>query len=367
MKQFNTIKALVCFCLFLNYNANAQINTPNASPKASTSQTIGISEVTINYSRPSVNERAIWGNLVPYGMNNLGFGTSTAAPWRAGANENTTITFSHDAKMEGKSISAGTYGFHIEVKPDNKATIILSHDADAWGSFFYDQSKDALRVDISTIEVPHHELLTYAFNEVSGNSATATLAWGTKGFPFSISFDVTNIVLNDWRQKAKGQSGFQRQNWEQIANFSLNNGGDLNEALGWIDSAISGQFFSQKTFNNLQIKAQILSKLGKIDEATSVMDEALPLATIFQVHQYGRTLITNGQLDKAFEVFFLNAENNKDQWPVHYGMARVYYAKGDFKAALEHLRKALENAPNEASKARVQANIEKLENNVDIN
>ncbi|WP_323789617.1 DUF2911 domain-containing protein [Psychroserpens sp.] len=367
MKQFNSIKLLVCICLFVGVHTNAQINTPNASPKAKVSQRIGISDVTIKYSRPSVNDRPVWGNLVPYGMNNLGFGTSTAAPWRAGADENTTITFSHDAKVEGKEIKAGTYGLHIEVKPNDKATLILSHDANAWGSFFYDQSKDALRAEITTTTVPHHELLTFEFNEVTSNSAIATLAWEKKGFPLNVSFDVTPIVLNDWRAKAKGQAGFQRQNWEQAANFALNNGGNLTEALGWIDSAIAGQFFSQKTFNNLQIKAQILDKLGKTNEATAVMDEALPLATIFQVHQYGRTLITKGQLDKALEVFSMNAEKNKDTWPVHYGLARAYSAKGEYKVALKHLRKALVNAPNEASKGRVQANIDKLEKNEDIN
>lgn len=367
MKQFHTIQLMVCLCLFLGFNTNAQINTPNGSQKATVSQRVGISDITITYARPSVNGRTIWGNLVPYGMNNLGFGTSTAAPWRAGANENTTITFSHDAKVEGKPIKAGTYGLHIEVKEDNKATLIISQDADAWGSFFYDQSKDVLRAEITTVDVPHHELLTYEFNEVLATSAIATLAWEKKGFPFSISFDVTNIVLEDWRQKAKGQPGFQRQNWEQAANFAFNNGGDLNEALGWIDSAIAGQFFSQKTFNNLQIKAQILSKMGKADEASVVMDEALSMATIFQVHQYGRTLIAAGELDKAFEVFSMNAEKNKDQWPVHYGMARAYSAKGDFKSALNHLKIALDNAPNEASKGRVQANIDKLEKNEDIN
>ncbi|WP_033960453.1 DUF2911 domain-containing protein [Psychroserpens jangbogonensis] len=367
MKQFNTIQLLVCLCLFVGFQTNAQINTPSVSQKAKVSQRVGVSNITIKYSRPSVNGRDVWGSLVPYGMNNLGFGTSTAAPWRAGADENTTITFSHDAKVEGKPIKAGTYGLHIEVKQDNKATLILSYDTDSWGSFFYEQSKDALRADIITTTVPHHELLTYEFNEVLANSATATLAWEKKGFPFTVSFDVTNIVLDDWRQKAKGQPGFQRQNWEQAANFALNNGGDLNEALGWIDNAVAGQFFSQKTFNNLQIKAQILNKLGKADEATAAMDEALQLATIFQVHQYGRTLITNGEADRAFEVFSLNVEKNKDQWPVHYGMARAYSAKGDYKAALKHLRKSLENAPNDASKDRVQANIDKLEKNEDIN
>nr|WP_321234090.1 DUF2911 domain-containing protein [uncultured Psychroserpens sp.] len=367
MKKKTITTLFMCLMLSVSFGTFAQLNAPRGSQQATISQRVGVSDVSITYSRPSVNEREIWGKLVPYGMNNLGFGTSTAAPWRAGANENTTITLSHDAKIEGKSINAGTYGLHFEVKADNTATLILSKDADAWGSFFYDQSKDALRADIATTSVPHHELLTFAFNDVQANSATATLAWGKKAFPFAISFDVTNVVLDDWRQKSKGQAGFQRQNWEQAANFALNNGGDLNEAMGWIDSAIAGQFFSQKTFNNLQIKAQILNKLGKEDEALGIMDEALTMGTIFQVHQYGRTLITNGKIDKAFEVFSMNAEKNKDQWPVHYGMARAYSAKGDFKAALKHLDKALVNAPNEASKGRVQANIDKLKKGEDIN
>nr|WP_321244565.1 DUF2911 domain-containing protein [uncultured Psychroserpens sp.] len=367
MKKKTITTLFLCLMLSISFSAIAQLNAPRASQQATVSQRVGVSDVSITYSRPSVNDREIWGKLVPYGMNNLGFGTSTAAPWRAGANENTTITFSHDAKLEGQSIKAGTYGLHFEVKADNASTLILSKDVDAWGSYFYDKSNDALRVDIKTTSVPHHELLTYAFNDVQANSTTATLAWEEKAFPFTVSFEVTKIVLDDFRTKAKGQVGFQRQNWEQAASFALNNGGDLNEALSWIDSAIAGQFFSQKTFNNLQIKAQILNKLEKEEEAAAVMDEALPMATVLQVHQYGRTLIANKKIDKALEVLSMNAEKNKGVWPTHYGLARGYSAKGDFKTAIKHMRKALVNAPNEASKGRVQANIDKLEKSEDIN
>jgi len=265
--KIKTIGKLLLFtALLISVDAFAQLNTPRGSQQATVSQRVGVSDVSITYSRPSVKGREVWGKLVPYGMNNLGFGTSKAAPWRAGANENTTITFSHDAKVEGKPIKAGTYGLHLEVKADLTATLILSKDADAWGSYFYDKNNDALRADIKAKDVPHHELLTYVFDDVQTNSATASLAWEKKAFPFNVSFDVTEIVLNDWRQKSKGQDGFQRQNWEQAANFALANGGDANEALGWIDKAIDGQFFSQKTFNNLAIKAQLLNKLGKIEE-----------------------------------------------------------------------------------------------------
>ncbi|WP_139002529.1 DUF2911 domain-containing protein [Hyunsoonleella aestuarii] len=360
-------KLFMCFLLLATSNAFPQLNTPRGSQQATISQRIGITDVMIKYSRPSVNDREVWGQLVPYGMNNLGFGTATESPWRAGADENTIIKFTDDVTIEGKALKAGKYGFHIIVNENDTATLIFSKNYKAWGSYFYEPSNDALRVDIATQEIPHTELLTYSFDYVDANSAIASLKWEKKQFPFKIEVDVPKIVLANIRQDFTGQNGFQRQNWEQAANYALNNGGDLEEALGWINGAISGQFFSQKTFNNLQIRSQILSKLGKEDEASKAMDEALGLATIFQVHQYGRTLIGQGKKDKALEVFEMNAKKNKDIWPVHYGLARGYSAQGNYKKALLHLKLALNNAPNDASKDRVQANIEKLEKGEDIN
>ena len=345
MKQFNTIQLLLCLSLFVGFNSTAQITTPNVSQKATVSQRVGISDITINYSRPGVNNREIWGKLVPYGMNNLGFGTATAAPWRAGADENTTITFSHDAKVEGKSIKAGTYGLHMEVKPDNKATLILSHDIDAWGSFFYDKSKDALRADITTITVPHHELLTYEFNEVTANSATATLAWDKKGFPFTISFDVTDIVLSDFRDKTRGRTGFTRQNWEQAAAYAMNNGGDLNEALTWINNAISGQFYSQKNFNNLAIKAQILNKLGQKDEFATIMDEASGMANANQLNVLGYQMLGLKDYDRALGYFKQAAKMDPDNPNVYDSLGEAYKTMGNKKEAIKQFKKSLSMNP----------------------
>jgi hypothetical protein len=127
MKRINTIAVLLC--ILFSFNVTAQLKTPNGSQKAKVSQRVGITDITIKYSRPSVNGREIWGKLVPFGYNNLGFGTATEAPWRAGADENTTITFSHDVKVEGKPVKAGTYGFHVALSAEGKATIILSNDS----------------------------------------------------------------------------------------------------------------------------------------------------------------------------------------------------------------------------------------------
>ena len=366
-KIYLHLVSMFAFILLSTFSLEAQITTPRGSQATTVSQTVGTSTIDITYSRPSVNNREIWGKLVPYGLNNLGFGTSKAAPWRAGANENTTITFSHDVKVEGKPIKAGTYGLHIEVKENNSATLLLSNNATSWGSFFYDPAEDALQADITTTTVPHTEMLTFSFPTVTATTATATLAWEKKAFPFTIEVPVTEIVLSDIRNGMRDQPGFNRLTYEQAAGFVLNNGGDLEEALGWINSAIAGQFFSQKNFNNLQLKAGILNKMGNATEAMTTLAEAQELGTVLEVHQLGRQLITMGMKDKAVEVFEYNAKKNKGTWPVHYGLARGYSAKGDFKNAIKHLEKAHVNAPNPASKQRVAANIEKLKNGEDIN
>ena len=354
---------LMFFCI----QGIAQLDLPRGSQKAKVSQQIGISDISISYSRPAVKDREVWGKLVPYGMNNLGFGTAKESPWRAGANENTVIKFTDDVKIEGQTLSAGKYGLHMIIYEDNKATVIFSKNYEAWGSYFYEPSEDVLRVDVITKEIPHTEELTYQFTQVKANSAIASLNWGKKEIPFKIEVDVTNIVLADIRHKLQNSPGFNRQTWEQAANYSLNNGGDLDEALGWIDATLAGMFFSQKNFNNLSIKAKILTKQGKKAEADAVMDEALGLATIFEVHGYGRQLIAQGEKEKALEVFKMNAKKNKGQWPVDYGLARAYSAMGDNKSALKHLKIAAKRAPDQQNKDAIAANMTKLENGEGIN
>lgn len=346
----------MCLILTVSFSAFAQLNLPRASQEATVSQRIGITDVTINYSRPSVNGREIWGKLVPYGLNNLGFGTSTAAPWRAGANENTTITFSDDVKVEGKPIKAGTYGLSVIVEPDDKATIILSNDSKSWGSFFYDEKNDALRVDVTTKEVPHKELLTYEFNTVTPTSAVVSLLWDKKEIPFTVDVPVSEIVLNNIREDLKGQQGFIRQNWEQAANYALNNGGDLDEALGWINSAIAGQFFSQKTFNNLAIKGQILNKQGKTLEYAMLMDEASSMANKNQLNALGYQMLNAKDYERALKYFKMNVKNNPKDANGYDSLGEYYKTMGDKKNAIKNLKKALSLNPS----AKVKASSEKL-------
>ncbi len=368
MKKFNFMPVIIAFLMIaaLPTTATAQLDLPRASQMAKVSQRIGISDITIVYSRPSVRDREIWGNVVPYGMNNLGFGSAEESPWRAGANENTIIKFTDDVTVEGQPLKAGKYGLHMVIHEDGNATVIFNHNAGAWGSYFYDPSMDALKVDVQTQEVPHTEQLTYVFNDVTANSTVAALNWEKKQIPFKIEVDVPDVVMADIKQKLQDSPGFNRQTWEQAANFALNNN-QHDQALEWVDYAISGPFVGQKTFNNLQIKAQILMAQGKNVEAEAIIDEAVAMGTVFEVHGLGRAMIRQGMNEKAMEIFKKNAKMHANTWPVDYGLARGYSAMGNYKTALKHLKVAADRAPDELNKNAIATNLTKLQNGEDIN
>ena len=170
------MKKIALLCLMLSLGIHycfAQVTLPpsGANQKSVTTQYIGaLASVSIAYSSPDVHgangqDRSgqIWGQLVPYGLNDLGFGLRNPSPWRAGANENTTFTFSHDVLVNGKPLKAGTYGFHIIAEEEGPWTLIFSDNSTAWGSFFYQEKEDALRVEATPEEGNYHEWLTYEF------------------------------------------------------------------------------------------------------------------------------------------------------------------------------------------------------------
>ena len=150
------LTALLCCLLAANtisFISKAQLTQPpnGGNKKAWVGERIGITDVTINYDRPGVKGREgkIWGQLVHAGFIDQGFGSSKSAPWRAGANENTTITFSTDVTIEGKPLAAGRYGFFVAYDP-NESTLVFSKNSTSWGSYFYDEKEDALRVKVKT-------------------------------------------------------------------------------------------------------------------------------------------------------------------------------------------------------------------------
>lgn len=351
---------VMCLLFGFTLTTTAQLDTPRGSQMASVMQRVGTTDITITYSRPKVNGREIWGKLVPFGLNDLGFGTSKAAPWRAGANENTLISFTHDVTIEGQSLSAGTYGLHMNIKDADNATLIFSKDTEAWGSYFYDPSQDALKVDVKMRDHAHTEILTYSFDEVEANHAVASLLWEKKAIPFKIEVDVPVIVMNEIRSQLKGQKGFARQSWEQAANYAMNNTDDMDEALDFVNAALEGNFFSEKTVNGLATKAQILMKKGDMDGFGATMDEAATIATPDQINRMGNYMLSLKEYDRAMKYYNMNLKDDPKNAAWHNSIGAAYKAKGENKMAIKHLKKSLALNPSERTKANSEKHLKEL-------
>ena len=335
---------------------NISLPPSGDNQKSEVKQWIGPVEVTITYNSPDVHgpnneDRTgkIWGELVHYGFIDQGFGSSKAAPWRAGANENTEISFSHNVKVEGKDLKAGTYGFFIAVEKDKPWTLVFSKNHSSWGSYFYDEKEDALRVEVQPKDAEYTEWLTYGFSDRGKSSATAFMKWEKKSVSFNIEVpNVNEIYLSKIRNELRTSPGFDHQNWMYAAQFCLNNKINLEEALTWADNAISLPFIGQENFNTLQTKASLLEALDRISEAEAVMQKAVdhPTATVQNIHGYGRALIARGKNEKALEVFKLNAKKHPDdKFTTTVGLARGYTAVGDKKNAIKSWELAIKNLP----------------------
>lgn len=337
--------------------------------KATTSERIGITDVTLHYDRPAVKGREgkIWGQLVPYGFTDQGFGTSKAAPWRAGANENTTISFSTDVMVEGKPLAAGTYGLFIAMG-EGTATYIFSNNSTSWGSFFYDPKEDALRVDVKTMPLSESvERMKFEFMDEKENSATIALLWEKLKIPFKVEVDYVKTQLQSFRNELRNEKGFRYEAWLEAVNFCIQRRTNLDEALEWSDYSISGPFIGQKNFKTLSTKANLLNTMGKGAEAEALLKEAMPLATIQELHNYGRQLLREKRAAEALEAFKLNAQKNPNVFMTNMGLMRGYSAIGDFKNALKYAKAALPQASDKTNKDAVEGFIKMLAQGKDIN
>ena len=338
--------------------------------KTTVSERIGITDVTLHYDRPAVKGREgkIWGELVPYGFTDQGFGTSKAAPWRAGANENTTISFSSDVMIEGKTLSAGTYGLFIAIEEGGSATYIFSNNSTSWGSFFYEPKDDALRVTVKTVALTESvERMKFEFMDEKENSATVALIWEKLKIPFKIEVDYIKAQLQSFRNELRNAKGFRWEAWLEAVNFCVQRNTNLDEALQWSDYAISGPFIGQKNFRTLNAKASVLNKLGRAAEADALLKDAMPLATMQELHNYGRQLLRDKKPVLALEAFKLNAQKNPNVFTTNMGLMRGYSANGDFKNALKYAKAAQPQATDKVNKDAIEGFIKMLEEGKDIN
>jgi len=372
MKKLLTAGVLLAIIhiVFIQF-AQAQLTSlpSGGNKRASVSEGIGLTNVTICYSRPAVKKRDghIWGELVPAGYVDQGFGPSKAAPWRAGANENTTIEFTTDVKIEGQPLAAGKYGFFIAYDP-NECTLIFSKNNASWGSFFYKPDEDVLKVKVKPVKTDNNvEWLKYEFTDQTPTGAVVALQWEKLVIPFKVDADVVGTQLASFRKELRSEKGFNWEAWDQAAQYCAQNKINLDEALMWTDTATSVNFGGDKSFTAWSTKAMVLDGLNRSSEASEVMKKAYPFASSNELYFYARALTHQKKGKEAFEIFKMNYDKHPNEFLPIAGMARGYSAIGDYKKALTFAQKAHQLAPDKPNRDITDNFIKTLEQGKDIN
>jgi hypothetical protein len=329
-----------------------QVKTPRDSKMASVSEQIGITDVRIDYSRPGVKGREgnIWGNEVQYGFVDFHYGTSKAAPWRAGANENTTFECSTDVTIEGQPLPAGKYGFFVAMGPD-RATLVFSRDNNAWGSFYYDSTNDILRVQVPVIKANENvEWLKYEFGNETDSSAIISLQWEKMKIPFTIGVNLKKTRLAAYQYAFNSGSFYEYwQNMQQAADFCLENDIDLEEGLRWADRSIN-TYFGEANFSTLSTYSGLLEKAGRKHEADSLLKLAFAKGTTRDIYFYGQKLIRMKEFKQAIEVYKLNYEKDPKDMAANFGMAKASAMTGNKAEALKFVDKSIQLAGDQSTK-----------------
>lgn len=311
---------------------------PKQSPRASVSQTVGLTTIALTYDRPAVNGREIWGALVPFDT-----------VWRAGANENTVLDFSSPVRVGGHAVEAGRYGLHM-IPTRGDWTIILSRQANAWGSFSYDPKEDALRFSARPEPGDMHERLAYTFDDPTDSSVVLTLRWEKLAVPFPIDVDSKAVVVDSLREQLRGLGRFFWQPWSQAAAWCAANGVNLEEATAWADRSIA----MNENFTNLRVKAALLGQGGDEAGAAAAAQRSLAIATEAEVNTYGYLLMGQGKVDSALVIFRKNVKDHPKSWNTYDSLGEAYAKKGEKKLAVENYSKALAMVTDPTQKQRIQ-------------
>lgn len=238
-----------------------QVKTPRPSPQATFTQTVGVTDITVKYSRPGVKGRTVFGDLVPWDK-----------VWRTGANEATTITFADDVKINGQDLKKGTYSLHT-VPGRDQWSIIFNSVADQWGSYSYDPTKDALRVNAKPERNPSPvEWLTIDVPQMSADEATFYIRWADVSVPFTVNTNSTARTLANFRNAMS-------PSWQMpymAANFAFENkAGTPEEMNAWLEQSLK----ANENIANLWLKARVLRDQGKTVEALRYAERAIAAAT----------------------------------------------------------------------------------------
>lgn len=311
------------------------LDLPRESQSATVMQRVGTTDLTVDYSRPSVKDRVIWGDVVPYDQ-----------VWRAGANENTTFTTTNDVSIAGNALPAGTYGLHmIPTKTD--WTVIFSKDHTAWGSFFYKDKMDALRVNATPRPCGMTEQVTYEFTDVTPGGATLVLRWERLEIPIPISVDVHATVLAGIDDQLRGLTAFGWESWYEAAHYAHQEKIAADRTMKWVDMSIA----RGPNFENQTLKATLLEEQGKTAEAGDLRKKMVDEATNAQLNTYGYTLANQGKTDEAVRIFELNAKRHAADPNVHDSLGEGYMMAGNTDGAIKAFKRSLSMSPPDGVRA----------------
>ena len=250
---------LVAATVLADVSSAADLKLPRPSQKAQVMQTVGLTDVTITYSRPGVKDRVIWGGLVPFDK-----------VWRTGANEATAITFSTDVKVNGQPLPAGTYSLHT-IPTKDMWTVIFNKKVDQWGSYSYSESDDALRVQVKPQPHEFTEWMQFSLPDIAVEKATIALDWEKLRVPFEIQLYTVEFALANARAAMASLAGDDHQTAYRCASFAFQNNVAPDEARQWVDKSIS----IKETWLNLRLKADMMAKDGKTAEAIQFGEKAI--------------------------------------------------------------------------------------------
>ncbi len=337
---------VVVFCLASNLQAQerhsfgeSQVTYPEVSKYASISQNIGITNIKIDYHRPRTFGRNIWDVLVPYGK-----------VWRAGANESTRISFTDDVEIEGKKLKAGIYGLHMIPNKD-EWTVIFSTNYTQWGSFYYDENEDALRVTVTPEQVEHQEALKYEFIDLQDSTATIALIWDKIKVPFRVSVNQHETVIAEFNRNLRTLPRFRWFGNREAALYCVINKTHYDEAMVWIDRSLR---FEEK-FANMIVKADLLRLQGNTTEADQWEQKAVQQADTIDWLAYGyETLGHHGRIDRAIETFKRGIAYYPDSYVLHRSIGDAYGKSGNIEMAKKSFKRAGQLARTEEERDQLQ-------------
>jgi tetratricopeptide (TPR) repeat protein len=317
---------------------NYTLVLPQASPAATVSQTIGLTTLSVDYHRPGVNKRVIWGGLEPYD-----------SVWRAGANDNTVFASSSAFTIGGKTLPAGRYALFMIPRRTGNWTVILSNQPNAWGAFSYNQAEDAVRFDVAPKAVSLTERLRYDFGDPTANAVTLSMRWDKVEVTFPITVNTNAITIDSLRVQLRHYPRFYGQAWVEAASWVLANTQDVTLAEAWADTAI----MRAPTFSSYNVKAWALDRQGKTAEADSLRQAHLGIATEAEMNAYGYQLVGLKKNQEALAIFIRNTKEHPGSWNTWDSLGEMYATLGDTKKAVANYEKALALTNDPTQKTRI--------------